>query len=147
MSQSTVFSECSAGTSDDGSGLCCGSCDDCRKGQQLIIGCTMMLTLMLSARERHRPEGASIPLAEWESGHHSSCQGLNQFQQQMYEQDQRIAEQRKANEQKQKELRDSILAASAARERTATASKSLGGYSPPSPWGGGGTPWRCRVSV
>ena len=75
--------------------------------------------------QKYRQDAAA--LAE---GISSFAQGLNEFQQQMYEQDQRIAEQRKANEQKQKELRDSILAASAAREKTATASRSQLGQGP-----------------
>ena len=75
--------------------------------------------------QKYRRDAAA--LAE---GISAFAQGLNQVQQQMYEQDQRIAEQRKANEQKQKALRDSILAASAAREKTATASRSQLGQGP-----------------
>ena len=75
--------------------------------------------------QKYRQDAAA--LAE---GISSFAQGLNEFQRQMYEQDQRIAEQRKANEQKQKELRDSILAASAAREKTAAASRSQLGQGP-----------------
>ena len=75
--------------------------------------------------QKYRRDAAA--LAE---GISSFVQDLNQFQQQMYEQDQRIAEQRKANEQKQKELRDSIRAASAAREKTAAASRSQIGQGP-----------------
>ena len=75
--------------------------------------------------QKYRQDAAA--LAE---GISSFAQGLSEFQQQMYEQDQRIAEQRKANEQKQKELRDSILAASAAREKTAAASRSQLGQGP-----------------
>ena len=83
------------------------------------------LSVAVGKVQKYRQDAAA--LAE---GISSFAQGLSEFQQQMYEQDQRIAEQRKANEQKQKELRDSILAASAAREKTAAASRSQLGQGP-----------------
>ena len=83
------------------------------------------LSVAVGKVQKYRQDAAA--LAE---GISSFAQGLNEFQQQMYEQDQRIAEQRKANERKQKELRDSILAASAARDKTAAASRSQLGQGP-----------------
>ena len=75
--------------------------------------------------QKYREDAAA--LAE---GMSSFAQGLNQVQQQMYEQDQRMADLRKANEQRQRELQQSIRAANAVRDQAAAASRSQMGQGP-----------------
>ena len=75
--------------------------------------------------QKYRQDAAALA-----QGISSFAQGLNQVQQQMYEQDQRMADLRKASEQRQREIQESIRAANAVREQAAAASRSQMGQGP-----------------